>query len=79
MTHHTNKTDCTLVELTLLGNESACEELILRHECAVMGTAYKVTNNTHSAEDASEDESGTVIFRNALGTQDRTNYEAAVK
>ncbi len=52
---YTDKNDSTLVELTLLGEESAYEELVLRHERAVMGTAYKVTNNTHAAEDASQD------------------------
>lgn len=55
MNKHWNKNDKTLVELTLLGEESAYEELVIRHQRAVMGTAYKVTNNTYSAEDASQD------------------------
>ena len=55
MNNHSDKNDKTLVELTLLGDESAYEELVDRHQSAVMGTAYKVTNNTYSAEDASQD------------------------
>ncbi len=47
--------DATLVELTLIGNDSAYEELVKRHEKAVKGTAYKVTGNAFSAEDASQD------------------------
>ncbi|MBO5403134.1 MAG: RNA polymerase sigma factor [Clostridia bacterium] len=50
-----DKKDCTLVEMTLLGNESAYEELVTRHEKSVRGTAYKVTGNRYSAEDASQD------------------------
>ena len=49
------KTDETLVELTLLGNDSAYSELVIRHEKAVKGTAYKVTGNEFSAQDASQD------------------------
>ena len=55
MNNHFDKTDETLVELTLLGDESAYEELVTRHQRAVMGTAYKVTENRFSAEDASQD------------------------
>ncbi len=55
MNKHSDKNDQTLVELTLLGEESAYEELVARHRRAVMGTAFKVTNNTYSAEDASQD------------------------
>lgn len=55
MKKHSDKNDKTLVELTLLGDESAYEELVIRHQRAVMGTAYKVTNNSYSAEDASQD------------------------
>ncbi len=50
-----DKQDGTLVELSLLGNQRAYEELVLRHEKAVKGTAYKVTGNVFSAEDASQD------------------------
>lgn len=45
----------TLVEMTLLGNEKAYEELVVRYENAVRGTAYKVTGNEFSAEDAAQD------------------------
>jgi len=55
MTIYNDKKDDTLVELTLLGNEKAYEELVRRHEKAVLGTAYKVTENRYSAEDASQD------------------------
>lgn len=41
MKAHTDKKDETLVELTLLGDKTAYEELVLRHQRAVMGTAYK--------------------------------------
>ncbi len=47
--------DGALVEMTLLGNENAYEELVTRHEKSVHGTAYKVTGNKYSAEDASQD------------------------
>lgn len=55
MRRYYDKSDSDLVAMTLLGNSSAYEELVVRHECAVKGTAYKVTNNTYSAEDASQD------------------------
>ena len=55
MKAHTDKKDETLVELTLLGDKTAYEELVLRHQRAVMGTAYKMTGNRYSAEDASQD------------------------
>ena len=55
MKAHTDKNDETLVELTLLGDKTAYEELVLRHQRAVMGTAYKMTGNRYSAEDASQD------------------------
>lgn len=52
---HSDQNDKTLVELTLLGDEKAYEELVLRHQRAVMGTAFKVTKNKYLAEDASQD------------------------
>lgn len=55
MNEYSDKNDKTLVELTLLGDDSAYEELVIRHQRAVMGTAYKETENTFSAEDASQD------------------------
>ncbi len=51
----TDYKDEVLVEMTLLGNNGAYEELVIRHEKAVKGTAYKVTGNEYSAEDASQD------------------------
>ena len=53
MNKYSDKDDQFLVEMTLLGDEAAYEALVLRHQRAVMGTAYKVTGNRHSAEDAS--------------------------
>ena len=55
MNNHFDKTDEALVELTLLGDETAYEELVTRHQRAVMRTAYKMTKNRFSAEDASQD------------------------
>lgn len=55
MNEHFNRNDETLVELTLLGDGTAYEELVTRHQRAVKGTAYKVTKNKFSAEDASQD------------------------
>ena len=55
MKKHSDKNDATLVELTLLGDGDAYEELVVRHQRAVMGTAFKVTGNRYSAEDASQD------------------------
>ncbi len=47
--------DENLVELSLLGNSEAFEELVRRYEGSVMGTALKVTENRYSAQDASQD------------------------
>lgn len=47
--------DDTLVERTLLGDGDAYEALVLRHEKAVKGTAFRVTGNQFSAEDAAQD------------------------
>lgn len=55
MKNYRDTKDDTLVEMTLLGNERAYEELVTRHQNAVKGTAYKVTGNEFSAEDASQD------------------------
>lgn len=40
-----DKKDGALVELSLLGNEKAYEELVIRYEKSVKGTALKVTEN----------------------------------
>lgn len=55
MNCYNNEKDNVLVELTLLGNEAAFEELVIRHENAVKGTALKVTRNEFSAQDAAQD------------------------
>lgn len=55
MNRYSDKDDKLLVEMTLLGVEDAYEALVRRHQRAVMGTAYKVTGNRYSAEDASQD------------------------
>lgn len=47
--------DKTLVSMSLLGDGSAYGELVLRHEKRVQNTAYKVTHNTFSAQDAAQD------------------------
>ena len=55
MKNHVDKTDKTLVELTLLGDDSAYGELVVRHQRAVMGVSVRETGNTFLAEDASQD------------------------
>ena len=55
MNKYSDKKDGALVEMTLLGDDRAFEELVLRHQRAVMGTAFKVTENRFFAEDASQD------------------------
>ena len=40
MPNYSGKNDETLVELSLLGDDSAYAELVSRHQRAVMGTAY---------------------------------------
>ena len=55
MTKYAVMNDETLVDLCLLGESGAFEELVTRHERAVMNTAKKVTGSRFSAEDASQD------------------------
>ena len=55
MKNYKEHRDNVLVEMTLLGDERAFEELVIRHEKSVKGTAYKTTGNTFSAEDAAQD------------------------
>ena len=47
--------DKRLVELTLCGDGRAFEELVLRYEKAVLGTAYKITRDRYSAEDIAQE------------------------
>lgn len=55
MKNYKEHKDSMLVDMTLLGDERAFEELVKRHEKSVKGTAYKTTGNTFSAEDAAQD------------------------
>ena len=55
MKNYKEHKDSILVDMTLLGDERAFEELVIRHEKSVKGTAYKTTGNTFSAEDAAQD------------------------
>jgi len=50
-----NECDKRLVELTLCGNSLAFEELVIRHQKAVLGTAYKITHDHYKAEDAAQE------------------------
>lgn len=50
-----DESDKRLVELTLCGDGRAFEELVVRHEKAVWGTAYKITHNHYMAEDAAQE------------------------
>lgn len=55
MPGYKKESDRRLVELTLCGDGRAFEELVIRHEKAVLGTAYKITRNYHNAEDATQE------------------------
>ena len=55
MTKYSVMNDETLVEICLLGESGAFEELVLRHENAVMSAARHVTGSRFTAEDASQD------------------------
>ncbi len=55
MKNYKEHKDSILVDMTLLGDERAFEELVKRHEKNVKGTAYKTTGNSFSAEDAAQD------------------------
>ena len=48
-------TDETLVSLTLLGDNTAFETLVLRHRKAVNASAYSITRDVHMAEDIMQD------------------------
>lgn len=48
-------TDETLVMLTLAGEQSAYEKLVLRYQNAVIGSALQITRNRFMAEDAAQD------------------------
>lgn len=55
MDSYYDKDDSTLVQMTLLGDNAAFQELVVRYERAVQGTAYHVTGCRFSAEDAAQD------------------------
>ena len=55
MTKYSVMNDETLVEICLLGESGAFEELVLRHKNAVMSAARHVTGSRFTAEDASQD------------------------
>ena len=55
MTGYGNKDDGTLVELTLIGEEEAFEELVERYENQVKQTAASIIGNPFSAEDVAQD------------------------
>ena len=55
MAMYKNECDKRLVELTLCGNSLAFEELVIRHQKAVLGTAYKITHDHYKAEDAAQE------------------------
>ena len=52
MNKYFEKDDSTLVQMTLLGDETAFEELVTRHQRAVKGTAFNVTGRSeeHTSE-----------------------------
>ncbi len=52
---HQNQNDETLVMLTLAGDQSAYETLVVRHQRAVVSAAASVTQNQFMAEDAAQD------------------------
>ena len=52
MNHLKDQKDETLVDLTLLGNDAAYEELVIRYGKLVNSVAYRITGNKYSAEDA---------------------------
>ena len=72
MPGYKKESDRRLVELTLYGDERAFEELVIRHEKAVLGTAYKITRNYHNAEDATQEAFAAAWMQlNALTSPDK--------
>ena len=55
MDSYYDKDDSTLVQMTLLGDNAAFQELVARYERIVQRTAYHVTGCRFSAEDAAQD------------------------
>ena len=50
-----NYTDETLVMLTLAGDQSAFEKLVIRYQNAVIASAVQITHSRFMAEDAAQD------------------------
>ena len=80
MSIYKNKSDQHLVELALCGDVRAFEELVIRHEKAVLGTAYKVTKDHYKAEDAAQEAFATAWMQlNALTSQSKfRSYVCAI-
>ena len=55
MTNFKDLMDGTLVDLTLIGEDGAFEELVKRYEGAVLEKAERIIGNTFSAEDIAQD------------------------
>ena len=55
MLKYKDESDKRLVELTLCGDGRAFEELVVRHEKAVLGTAYKITRDHYKTEDVAQE------------------------
>ena len=53
--NYKEQSDETLVALTLIRDEAAFEELVIRHRKAALLVAHTVTRNTYTAEDAVQD------------------------
>jgi RNA polymerase sigma-70 factor (ECF subfamily) len=69
--------DETLVMLTLAGEQSAYEALVIRHQKAVIASAMSVTHNQCLAEDAAQDAFVTAWMK--LDTlQERSKYRTWV-
>ncbi len=72
-----NETDETLVMLTLAGEQSAYEVLVVRYQRAVTTSAISVTHNQYMAEDAAQDAFVTAWMKlNTL--QERAKFSAWV-
>ena len=77
MNRYSEMDDRTLVDLTLLGNDDAFGELVTRYRKLVVGTAYKVTNSRHTAEDASQD-AFVAAWINLSGLRERGQFRSWV-
>ena len=69
---HQYLTDETLVMLTLAGDQSAYEKLVLRYQNAVIASAVQITRSRFMAEDAAQDAFVTAWMKlNTLRKQDK--------